>query len=59
MNFFQYIRLLNKDAIQKWLYDEAEHLGKIQFKVKNPPPPVPYVQYLASSMHVSEMSNRF
>jgi len=49
---FQYIKLLKKEGIQKWVYEELKTLSEIEFRFKDKSPPMSYTTTLAGAMHL-------
>eukprot|EP01124_Arcella_intermedia_P016527 TRINITY_DN23144_c0_g1_i1.p1 TRINITY_DN23144_c0_g1~~TRINITY_DN23144_c0_g1_i1.p1 ORF type:complete len:973 (+),score=184.03 TRINITY_DN23144_c0_g1_i1:70-2919(+) len=47
---YQYIAILNREGIDKWVFEELQSLGEIGFRFKDQSQPIDYVSYLAKSM---------
>ncbi len=51
---FQYIRLIERDGITRWLYDEQRRINELAFRFQEPLEPIAYARSLAASLHVYE-----
>ncbi len=51
---FQYIRLIERDGIKRWLYDEQRRINELAFRFQEPLEPIAYARSLAASLHVYE-----
>ena len=49
---FQYIRLIEKKGLKRWIFEENQKLAKIQFRFREKPSPLSYVRGLAGALHV-------
>lgn len=48
---FQYIKLIEKEGVQKWIYDETQSVEKMMFRFKQKATPINYVKNLAGDLH--------
>lgn len=48
---FQYIHLLKKGEPEQWIFDEINHVGKIQFNYDDMDEPIDYVADLTTKLH--------
>ncbi|HSS64049.1 MAG TPA: insulinase family protein, partial [Gammaproteobacteria bacterium] len=49
---FEYLSLIDQKGVKRWIYDENRKLAEIDFRFREPPPPLTYVRGLAASLHV-------
>ncbi len=54
---FQYLNMVRKEGVQKWLVDELSELAKIKFEYKDKENPISYVSALSSDMHIYDMED--
>ncbi len=51
---FAYIKLLQKDGVQQWIYDEIETVSQCSFRFLNKRNPIDYTSMLACALHSYE-----
>jgi insulysin len=49
---FQYLSLIDREGVKRWIYDENRKLAEIDFRFREPPSPMSYVRGLAASLHL-------
>lgn len=49
---FEYLSLIDREGVKKWIFDENRKLAEIDFRFREPPPPLSYVRGLAASLHL-------
>ncbi len=49
---FEYLGLIEREGVKKWIFDENRKLAEIDFRFREPPPPLSYVRGLAASLHL-------
>jgi len=49
---FQYLSLIDREGVKKWIFDENRKLAEIDFRFREPPSPSSYVRGLAASLHL-------
>lgn len=49
---FEYLNLIDRKGIKKWIFDENRQLAEIDFRFRESPSPLSYVRGLAASLHL-------
>jgi secreted Zn-dependent insulinase-like peptidase len=49
---FQYLSLIDREGVRKWIFDENRKLAEIDFRFREPPSPSSYVRGLAAALHL-------
>ncbi|CAO3652625.1 unnamed protein product [Cunninghamella blakesleeana] len=48
--FFQYVDMLKKQGVQKWIFDEVQSLAEIEFRFSEKETPSQYTSYMVQNM---------
>eukprot|EP01121_Diplochlamys_sp_Union-15-3_P012400 TRINITY_DN3708_c0_g1_i4.p1 TRINITY_DN3708_c0_g1~~TRINITY_DN3708_c0_g1_i4.p1 ORF type:complete len:951 (+),score=168.25 TRINITY_DN3708_c0_g1_i4:43-2895(+) len=56
-SIYQYIKLIKKDGIQQWIFQEMKQLAEIGFRFKDKEKPISYVSSISSWMQQYPISN--
>jgi len=54
---FQYLRLIEKQGIKQWIFDEQKRISEIDFRFQEKPAPISYVRSLASNLQIYPASD--
>lgn len=49
---FQYLRLIEKQGIKQWIFDEQKRIAQIDFRFQEKPAPIRYVRSIASNLQI-------
>lgn len=49
---FRYLELIEKQGLERWIFEENRRLAEIQFRFREKPSPLSYVRGLAAALHV-------
>ncbi|MFQ5760007.1 MAG: insulinase family protein, partial [Acidiferrobacterales bacterium] len=54
---FQYLRLIQKQGITQWMFDEQKRISEIDFRFQEKPAPISYVRSIASNLQIYPASD--
>lgn len=54
---FQYLRLIEKQGIKQWIFDEQKRISEIDFRFQEKPAPISYVRSIASNLQIYPASD--
>ena len=54
---FQYLRLIRKQGVMQWMFDEQKRISEIDFRFQEKPKPISYVRSLASNLQIYPASD--
>jgi secreted Zn-dependent insulinase-like peptidase len=54
---FQYLRLIEKQGIMQWIFDEQKRIAEIDFRFQEKPAPIRYVRSIASNLQIYPASD--